>query len=731
MAFEKVGVRASIEGMRAFERNAERFNRRIAGMGRATKGLGGPLGVIRNSLGRMGGALSNVAQIAGGIIVANVFGKIANAISGAARAVVGFTKDSIFLSARVEELDVIVKLLGKRAGLTEGEIDGIVQSIKDLGITTDVAQGLVIQFSRWQLNLADATKLARLAQDAAVISMQDSSEALAGLMHGITTLNTRVLRTYGITLASTVDAQDEYAASVGKTRDELSGAEKIQAVLNAVLAQGESIAGAYEAAMGTAGKQMRSMRRHVKELMILIGTPFLKAFGGVIKNVTGFWKTMRKAAEEGGPLNRIVTKIADVFSEKFVGALDVAGNVLENVIKLVDQWFKLTDAGLGTFEALAVAIKRMVPKDAARSVDKFIDFFRKMIDMGPIAKRILLGPFAAFLGIIRLIGKAVKGLVLGEFKLEDILPPFVIKAWEDFLGVVDRFRAWWDKNGPKIQAQAERIFGTIAGTIGGLAERIIPFVVEQLEKFSGWFDMHEDVITGAIKNIADFFEFTLGPAVTKLWNNVMGPFFSDVIDSALEALGALADFLGGRDEFADIDGGVMSLQMDFKRQQREAKGFFEFIEEIDRISREFLEDKFPEIFRSFREFVLNFFGLPNWEVVAESWRGIWDNLTLIFDTWIANIKGKLKLKNLLENFLFTPRGVWAPIPIPESFRPQASPAGPGNLGGPYSRDLALPPITIPAQIPQGNNYNLTVHTSAPSEPIIADFKMLAALGGRP
>jgi len=46
-------------------------------------------------------------------------------------------------------------------------------------------------------------------------------------------------------------------------------------------------------------------------------------------------------------------------------------------------------------------------------------------------------------------------------------------------------------------------------------------------------------------------------------------------------------------------------------------------------------------------------------------------------------------------------------------------------------DIGIGNISIPQSAPAGasnNNYNLTVNTSAPSEPIIADFEMLAAMG---
>ncbi len=47
--------------------------------------------------------------------------------------------------------------------------------MKALGITTQESSGIVTRFIQNQLSLADATKLARVAQDAAVIANQNSS----------------------------------------------------------------------------------------------------------------------------------------------------------------------------------------------------------------------------------------------------------------------------------------------------------------------------------------------------------------------------------------------------------------------------------------------------------------------------------------------------------------------------------------------------------------------------
>jgi hypothetical protein len=210
---------------------------------------------------------------------------------------------SVMTAARTEELGMVLNVMAenaRQAAIDEGDLArasdltaesvwGAVEAIKEKGITTQVATKLTSQFVRYELDMAQSTDLARVAQDAAVISMQDSSEALDGLLHGILTYNPRVLRTYGINVQS-ADAFKMFADAAGIATDEMDNAQKAQAMLNAVLAEGESITGAYDAAMGSAGKQMRSMSRHWEEAKEGLGEAFLPLMGKAVTATTDLLK---------------------------------------------------------------------------------------------------------------------------------------------------------------------------------------------------------------------------------------------------------------------------------------------------------------------------------------------------------------------------------------------------------------------------------------------------------
>ena len=114
-------------------------------------------------------------------------------------AAIGFGVDAFKTAARVGEMDATLRALSKGNDNVYGTMTKAVSAIRKSGIEAGVAQGLVAQFSRNNLDLAKSTDLARVAQDAAVISGQNSTDTLEALVHGITTQNSMVLRMPGST----------------------------------------------------------------------------------------------------------------------------------------------------------------------------------------------------------------------------------------------------------------------------------------------------------------------------------------------------------------------------------------------------------------------------------------------------------------------------------------------------------------------------------------------------
>jgi phage-related protein len=445
------------------------------------------------ALGAVGGALGRVGEIAGGIISAEVLMKVGEKIFE-------IGKQCLETASRVQEMGVVLVQLGKTAGISSDEINAQVEAVKKMGITTQVAQNTVAAFIRYQMNMADAAKLARVAQDAAVLSMQDSSTTLDNLIYGIQTFNVRVLRTNGIV----VDGQkafNDYAKSIGKTAAELDSTEKQQAFLNAVIAAGVPIQGAYEAAMNTAGKQIRSFPRYFAELAESIGNRLLPAFTDVIFGISDFVKWMMKAVEEGGALSPIIDNIGAVVS--------VAGKAFKTFLGALSSGL---GEGKGPLEALSGALQAA---------------FSGLGIKGNLLENLFgAGTLASLQGSLDKLKTSFGNLI------SYINSGFGSNVWTTILGV------------------AQNLFKTITGFV---SSNIVPFLVSQFQKFSAWFIENGPLIEKFVAAIGKAIT-TIIPIVLGLWK-VIFPILNGIINIVLDLARIIMQVVTG-----DFSGAWMTLR---------------------------------------------------------------------------------------------------------------------------------------------------------------------------
>jgi hypothetical protein len=263
--------------------------------------------------------------------IASAFTRMAGIVGVAlgTAALVSYAKESIMLAARIETLGIVINEVGKNAGYTTREMDYYVESVKKNGITTSAAMDSITKMAQAQLDLSQASKLARISQDAAVIGNTNSSEAFQRMIWGIKTGQTEILRTMGLN----VNFEQSYAklaTQLHKNAAALNEGEKTQARMNEVVEYGVRIQGVYEASLGAAGKQIQSMKRYVEELQLGFGQLFGAALKQGVFDTSDLLKDMNKQMDE--------MKSSGVWEEwgrVVSGPLRIGLGAIENILKSI------------------------------------------------------------------------------------------------------------------------------------------------------------------------------------------------------------------------------------------------------------------------------------------------------------------------------------------------------------------------------------------------------------
>jgi hypothetical protein len=210
---------------------------------------------------------------------------------------VDIIRDSTMIASRVETLGVVMEVVGRNAGYSKKEVEAYSESVRQMGITTQESHQTIIRMMQAQMDLNQASNLARVAQDAAVIGNINSSEALGRMIQGIQRGETEIMKTIGLN----VNFENSYkllAAQLGKNTDKLTEVEKVQARTNVTLEAGARIAGTYEAAMGTAGKQLLSLDRYIEEVQLKLGKLFTPTLSVAIQITTQALQDLNKQFDE-------------------------------------------------------------------------------------------------------------------------------------------------------------------------------------------------------------------------------------------------------------------------------------------------------------------------------------------------------------------------------------------------------------------------------------------------
>lgn len=237
-------------------------------------------GVTEKHAATLGGVFKNAFSFAIGIGIMQGFRSLTVAVT-----------DFVNTAARTDVLNIAMQSVARSSGYAVAALNQQKNAVMDLGIAEQEATQVLTRFMQAELDTADAAKLARVAQDAAVIANMNSSQAAEQMTEAVAKLRPELLEQFGMT-KNLMFIYRDYAKTLGKNYTELTEMQKKQAMLNYLLSEGQKIAGTYEASMGAVGKQIGSLPRFWDTLKNAIAKPLaLPALSIIVDGITNSLKS--------------------------------------------------------------------------------------------------------------------------------------------------------------------------------------------------------------------------------------------------------------------------------------------------------------------------------------------------------------------------------------------------------------------------------------------------------
>lgn len=260
--------------------------------------------------------------------VANVVGKGMIALGTTIIAAAGMaTKAAI----EVESTTIAFENLSTSAGQVS---EDILSALQDASAGTVAANKLMLAANRAMvLGVADNTEeftvLMEIARDRARAMGLTIEQAFNDIVTGIGRGSPLILDNLGLVI-NQVEANEDYAFSLGKTAEELTETEKKQALLNAVLEQGQKTIDKNTQAELTASETIQALKANFSDVTAEIGESFLPIVKDVSEWVINIVKNFQEWRRENPQLATSIDKVAVALG----GAAIVVGTLIVILPKL-------------------------------------------------------------------------------------------------------------------------------------------------------------------------------------------------------------------------------------------------------------------------------------------------------------------------------------------------------------------------------------------------------------
>lgn len=413
--------------------------------------------------GRIGDTLGSSIAVAVGIATAGLF--------------VGLTKQMSNWAYEADQARISFDVWNRtveRAGISTDKasqsINNMSSSLKVSKITLmEQAAGLIrMGFSMEQVETAFT-----VASASAVRAGKDTTYGIEQVSQALLTGNSRFLNTIGIRL-NLVDAEKMYAQEIGKTKSQLTDAERLQAKVNLLWrdsgAEVEYLAGSLSGLSGATSDNkiaLEQMRQTIGQAFVPVTNMAVRSITEMVQSVTNWAKNTESGRQSMQTLSTAATNfgqsmksLAGSFGEftktqTFKDFASIAVSAFNNV--------------KDTAITLITLVKTEWPK-MAQPVSVFASEFKKLWDtVSPIIdalKRSILTISPIFTGVVNAVVSMVSAVIKGVRSLIETISAILTgdwkKAWDSAVEAVTAFT----KN--LIEWPAEQITAGIKGVIDNI-----------------------------------------------------------------------------------------------------------------------------------------------------------------------------------------------------------------------------------------------------------------------
>ncbi|MDD1710411.1 MAG: hypothetical protein LUQ37_05840 [Methanoregulaceae archaeon] len=479
---EQTGIEALFE-VAEFTRGLDKYLKGLSEAEKATKKASDEVGrhgdtytaaapkmnIFSKALHGIGGAFSNVMQIASGFVVGNI---IQGALTTVTQAIPDMISKASDLSETINKVNVV---FGDAAPaiqqFAEGAATGIGQSTQ---AALDAASTFGIFGKAAGLSGDDlsnfSTGFTTLASDLASFnntSPEEATLALGAALRG----EAEPLRRYGVLLNDATMRQKALELGiVSSTKDALTPAQKILAAQALIYEQTSDAQGDFARTSGGLANQQRIMAAQVENLKAQLGSALLPVVQQITNAMTAFLAS--PAVQKGmALLQQGLTKIADV----------------------IGRVFSIMTQGGDPFANLQEAITAVFGSEAAAKIMAFIQPIQENL---PAAIQALTNLWnTALLPTLQTFWDFISANIL------PILQQLWTWFWENLPGAINTLASFWS--------------GTLLPALTTFFDWVSANIIPLLQTIFEWIGTN---LPPAIQTLADFWTNTLQPALQAIWD---------------------------------------------------------------------------------------------------------------------------------------------------------------------------------------------------------------------